>query len=193
MSRWRRRPVRRGATRQMAPASSCHSHAKRIPLASQSASVRAEEENDMPATQTLTCPLCGLQYTNGMLLELHIREDHVHQDHRAPPDRGNPSSSGTGQPTLEARPAGPPSAPVKVLTTKTPASRSRSWFLAVAITPLAAAARGGRQVVRALRHADEELLGAFEAMLRSARFRPPSPRPEAPAPTDAHPGPGKAE
>jgi len=30
----------------------------------------------MPSTLSLTCALCGLRFISGMLLELHIREDH---------------------------------------------------------------------------------------------------------------------
>jgi hypothetical protein len=30
----------------------------------------------MPTTLPLTCVLCGLRFTSGSLLELHIREDH---------------------------------------------------------------------------------------------------------------------
>jgi hypothetical protein len=30
----------------------------------------------MPSTLSQTCALCGLRFTSGPLLELHIREDH---------------------------------------------------------------------------------------------------------------------
>ena len=30
----------------------------------------------MPTTLSQTCTLCGLRFTSGPLLELHIREDH---------------------------------------------------------------------------------------------------------------------
>ena len=36
----------------------------------------------MPTTLPLTCVLCGLRFTSGSLLELHIREDH--EPRRAP-------------------------------------------------------------------------------------------------------------
>ena len=38
----------------------------------------------MPTTLPLTCVLCGLRFTSGSLLELHIREDH---ERRRAPDR----------------------------------------------------------------------------------------------------------
>jgi hypothetical protein len=147
----------------------------------------------MPKTQSLTCSLCGLRYANGTLLELHIREDHVRRDHRAPPDRSNTGDSGTCQPTPEAHRAGLPSSPVKVLPTKTPAPGSRSLLPEMAITSLTRAARAGRRAIRALRYVNEELLGASEAILRSARFPQRGPRPEAPAETDTHSSPGKTE
>ena len=34
----------------------------------------------MPTTLPLTCALCGLRFTSGPLLELHIREDHAQRD-----------------------------------------------------------------------------------------------------------------
>ena len=122
----------------------------------------------MLVTQILTCPLCGLHYTNGMLLDLHIREDHVQRD----------------QPAPEAPPAGPPgpaSAPaVTVPAAKTTAPRSRGRLSQVAMASLAWPVRAGRRAVRGLRYADDELLRASEAMLRPARFPQPGPGPEAP-------------
>jgi hypothetical protein len=83
----------------------------------------------MPRTQNLTCTLCGLRYANGGLLELHIREDHVHRNHQAPPDRSTPGDGGTGQPAPGAHPAAPPShpgsLPEEIMTAKTGAPRSR--------------------------------------------------------------------
>jgi hypothetical protein len=37
----------------------------------------------MTTTLPLTCVLCGLRFTSGPLLELHIREDH---ERRRPPE-----------------------------------------------------------------------------------------------------------
>lgn len=39
----------------------------------------------MPIAMTQTCALCGLRCTNGALLELHIREDHVQWNLHAAP------------------------------------------------------------------------------------------------------------
>jgi hypothetical protein len=58
----------------------------------------------MPSTLNPACPLCGLQYANRPLLELHIREDH--------PQRNRPSGQTTETITMTAtqRP-GEPRAP----------------------------------------------------------------------------------
>ena len=40
----------------------------------------------MPTTLIPTCPLCGLRFTFGPLLELHLRDDHRHRGRRAEPD-----------------------------------------------------------------------------------------------------------
>jgi hypothetical protein len=47
----------------------------------------AQEEDDMPTTLNPTCPLCGLRFTFGPLLELHIRDDHRQRGGAAEPDR----------------------------------------------------------------------------------------------------------
>ncbi len=39
----------------------------------------------MPSTLNPACPLCGLRFSNGALLDLHIREDHVNRDRPAEP------------------------------------------------------------------------------------------------------------
>jgi hypothetical protein len=44
----------------------------------------------MPNTLPLTCVLCGLRFTSGPLLELHIREDHERR--RAPEGDDNDRS-----------------------------------------------------------------------------------------------------
>lgn len=35
-----------------------------------------DQEDTMHATLADTCPLCGLRFSNGPLLELHVRDDH---------------------------------------------------------------------------------------------------------------------
>jgi len=42
-------------------------------------------EDEMPTTLNPTCPLCGLRFTFGPLLELHLRDDHRHRRDRAEP------------------------------------------------------------------------------------------------------------
>jgi len=55
----------------------------------------------MPSTLNPACPLCGLQYSNRPLLELHIREDH--------PQRSRPSGQTTETITMTAKqPSRPP-------------------------------------------------------------------------------------
>ena len=44
------------------------------------------QEDEMPTTLNPTCPLCGLRFTFGPLLELHIRDDHRHGGGGAEPD-----------------------------------------------------------------------------------------------------------
>jgi hypothetical protein len=38
----------------------------------------------MTVTLNPTCPLCGLRFASRPLLDLHLREDHRDEDHRAP-------------------------------------------------------------------------------------------------------------
>jgi hypothetical protein len=151
----------------------------------------------MSRTQSLTCTLCGIRYANGGLFELHIREDHVQRNHRAPPDRSTPSDSGTCQPAPEAHPAAPPlrpgSPPAEIMIAKTGAPRSRRRLLEVAITPLTQVARGGHRAIRGLRHVNEELLYASEAMVHSARFPYSGPHPKSPTVIDTRLGPDKTE
>jgi hypothetical protein len=147
----------------------------------------------MPTTQSLTCSLCGLRYANGRLLELHIREDHVRRNHKAPSDRSTPSDSGTRQRAQEATAAAAPSPPVEIMTAKPAAPRSRRGLPEALIAPLTGAARGARRTIGVLRHVNEELVLASGAIFRSARFPRPGPHPGAPTATDAQPGPDKTE
>jgi hypothetical protein len=43
----------------------------------------------MSTTLNPTCPLCGLRFTFGPLLELHIREDHRRRGRAEKPDPGD--------------------------------------------------------------------------------------------------------
>ena len=43
----------------------------------------------MPSTLNPACPLCGLRFSNGVLLDLHIRDDHVNRDRPAEPAAGD--------------------------------------------------------------------------------------------------------
>ena len=123
----------------------------------------------MTSTLTPACPLCGLRYDSKPLLELHVREDH-RQRRRAQPGRrdrvGTGGSPASGSPShrsgLDSRPSGT----VKEVTAMT-ADRAGSVMTAA------------RQVIRALRHADAELLRVGEAIIRSARA--PRPRPQSQA------------
>jgi hypothetical protein len=47
----------------------------------------------MSTTLNPTCPLCGLRFTFGPLLELHIREDHRQRDRAAEADPGDDRDS----------------------------------------------------------------------------------------------------
>jgi hypothetical protein len=123
----------------------------------------------MTSTLTPACPLCGLRYDSKPLLELHVREDHRQRRHAQPGRRdrvGTGGSPPSGSPShrsgLDSRPSGT----VKEVTAMT-ADRGGSAMTA---------ARG---VIRALRHADAELLRVGEAIIRSARA--PRPRPQSQA------------
>jgi hypothetical protein len=59
----------------------------------------------MPSTLIRTCSICGLRFTNGPLLDLHIREDHVQRSRPAEPDHDGSGDAGTSQ-----LPTGPPAA-----------------------------------------------------------------------------------
>jgi NaMN:DMB phosphoribosyltransferase len=113
----------------------------------------------MTSTLTPACPLCGLRYESKPLLELHVREDH-RQRRRAQPGRrdraGTGASPPSGSPSHRSGRDSRPSGTVKEVTAMT-ADRAGSVMTAA------------RQVIRALRHADAELLRVGEAIIRSAR------------------------
>lgn len=126
----------------------------------------------MTSTLTPACPLCGLRYDSKPLLELHVREDHRQRRHAQPGrrDRGGtggspPSGSPSHRSGLDSRPSGT----VKEVTAMTAMTADRGGSVMTA----------ARRVIRALRHADAELLRVGEAIIRSARA--PRPRPQSQA------------
>ena len=117
----------------------------------------------MTSTLTPACPLCGLRYESKPLLDLHMREDH-RQRHYARPSRRDTAAIGefppSGSPSRRSGLDSRPSRAVKEVTAMT----------ATQTGPVMTAAR---QMIRALLHANHELLRAGEAIIRSAR----APRP----------------
>ena len=65
-----------------------------------------------------TCPLCGLRFSNGALLELHVREDHSRRAHRTPSGGATALTDHTtmsgqaSRPSSHARGAAPAHAPI---------------------------------------------------------------------------------
>jgi hypothetical protein len=136
----------------------------------------------MTSTLNTACPLCGLRYASKPLFELHIREDHRPR-RRAQP--GRPGAGGTGvaspaagRPSRRSGLASRPSRAAKEVTAMTAARRPR--LRRVMTVP--------RRVLRALRHANDELTRASEAIIRSARAPQSRPRVQAPAARDTLPG-----
>lgn len=132
-------------------------------------------EDDMISTLNRTCPLCGLRYESSPLLELHIREDH-HQRISAQTGRRDPGSA-------QATPARADSA---AHTDGLPPRPSRPTEEVNAMTTtrrgLARQMRTApRRAIRGLRHVNDELLRASEAIIRSARAPQADPRVHAPA------------
>ena len=108
----------------------------------------------MTSTLNPACPLCGLRFDSRPLLDLHIREDHRQRDRREP----------------EGALVPPPRA----------ASPVHDGDLAAA--PARAPAQAGpRRALRALRHVNDELTRACEAIIRSARAPLPRQRAQAAA------------
>jgi hypothetical protein len=133
-------------------------------------------------TPTPACPLCGLRYASKPLLELHIREDHRP---RRRPRPGRPgagatraSSPAAGSPSRRTAPAARPSRTVKEVTAMPATRRPRPGQ--VLTVP--------RRALRALRHVNDELMRASQAIIHSARAPQPRPRIQAPAARDTRPG-----
>ena len=138
----------------------------------------------MTSTLNPACPLCGLRYASKPMLGLHIREDH-RPHRRAQPGRpdiagGTPvSSPPTGRPSSRRTGlASRPSRTAKEVTAMTATRRRRPW--GVLTFP--------RRALRALRHVNDELTRASEAIIRSARAPQSRPRVQAPAVGDIRPG-----
>jgi hypothetical protein len=135
----------------------------------------------MTSTLNPTCPLCGLRYASKPLLELHIREDHRPR-HRAQPGRLDAdgtrasSSSAAGSPSPRTGLAFGPFRTAKEVTAMTATRRPRTGQVMTA----------PRRVLRALRHVNDELTRASEAVIRSARAPQPRPRIQAPADSQTH-------
>ena len=127
----------------------------------------------MTSTLTPACPLCGLRYASKPLLDLHIREDHRPR-RRAQPGRPDvaggtrASSPAASSPSRRTGLAARPSRTAKEVTAMTATRRPRTGQ--VITVP--------RRVLRALRHVNDELTRASEAIIRSARA--PRPRPADP-------------
>ena len=126
----------------------------------------------MSSTLTPACPLCGLRYASKPLLELHIREDHRRRRRAqpAPPDVAGTQAS----PRRTAR----PSRTAKEVTAMPATRRPRPGQ--VLTVP--------RRLLRALRHVNDELIRASQAIIRSARAPQPRPRIQAPAASGTDPG-----
>ncbi len=135
----------------------------------------------MTSTPTPACPLCGLRYASKPLLDLHIREDHRPR-RRAQPrllgvDGTQTSSPPAGRPSRRSGLASRPSRAVKEVTAMTAARRPRPGQVMAVV----------RRVLRALRHANDELARASEANIRTARAPQSRPRTQAPAARQARP------
>jgi hypothetical protein len=112
----------------------------------------------MPSTLNPACPLCGLQYANRPLLELHIREDH--------PPRNRPSGQTTETiPMTATQPSGEP---------RPPRQPRSGW----ARTTL-------RRALGRLKTLNDEFIRVPTTMARSARAPQPGSRPDASTGKDA--------
>ena len=130
----------------------------------------------MTSTPNPACPLCGLGYASKPLLELHIREDHRPR-HRAQPGPLEAGGTGVSSPAADSpsrRPglASRPARTVKEVTAMTATRRPR--IRQVMTVP--------RRVLRALRHANDELMRTSEAIICSARAPQSRPHPRRPRP-----------
>jgi hypothetical protein len=130
----------------------------------------------MTSTLNPACPLCGLRYASKPLLELHIREDHRPR-RRAQPGRLDAGGTGVssppaGRPSRRSGLASRPSRTAKEVTAMTATRRPR--LRRVMTVP--------RRALRALRHANDELTRASEAIIRSPAHRSPARRSRRPRP-----------
>src|SRR5258707_7136148 len=115
----------------------------------------------MPSTLIPACPLCGLRFSNGALLDLHLREDHLQRNRPAEPDRDDSGDAGTSRPRAggpsrsSGLASGQPRTTDEVvpMTPATPRPRSR-WATTVA-----------HRAVRAPRYVSEELARASKAIV----------------------------
>jgi|AmaraimetFIIA100_FD_contig_51_5371069_length_856_multi_4_in_0_out_0_1 hypothetical protein len=135
----------------------------------------------MTSTLNTACPLCGLRYASKPLLELHIREDHRPRRRARP---GRPGADGTGvsspaadRPFGRSSVASRPSRTAKEVADMTATPRPR--LRRVMTVP--------RRVLRALRHANDELTRASEAIIRSARAPHSRPQIQTLTARDTHP------
>jgi hypothetical protein len=137
----------------------------------------------MTSTLTPACPLCGLRYASKPLLDLHIREDHRPR-RRAQPGRPDvaggtrASSPAAGSPSRQTGLAARPSRTAKEVTAMPATRRPRPGQLLTV----------PRRVLRALRHVNDELIRASQAIIGSARAPQPRPRIQAPAASGTDPG-----
>jgi hypothetical protein len=111
----------------------------------------------MSSTLNPACPLCGLQYANRPLLELHIREDH--------PQRNRPSGQTTETITMTATP--PPGRP------RAPRQPRSEWTRSAL-----------RRAIGRLKSLNDEFMRVPGGMFRTTRGSQPGPRPDAPAGQD---------
>jgi hypothetical protein len=134
----------------------------------------------MTSTMIPACPMCGLRYESKPLLELHIREDHRPR-RPARPIRRDPgataASAPLGRPSRTSSLASRPSRAVKEVTAMTAARHPQTG-------PVMTAAR---RAFRALRHVNDELTLAGEAIIRSAGAPQPRPQLQASAAGPAQP------
>lgn len=129
-----------------------------------------------------TCTLCGLRFSNTALLDLHIREDHMDRTKRAPADHDNSSENDASRvpPGGSATGAGPAASLASTAggtkitpVPQPPGSRKPMTVL--------------RRVLGAIRYANDELVCASEAIIRSARAPQPGRRPGVQADRDEQP------
>jgi hypothetical protein len=137
----------------------------------------------MTSTLNPACPLCGLRYQSKPLLEVHIREDHRQQPGRRGSGGAGASPPVGGDPG-RYDPASGPSRTMREVTGVTTTRDSRGGQV-IAIA---------RRALRSLRHVNDELLRAGEAIIGTARALQPRraqqdrPRVQAPGPGDLYPG-----